>query len=462
MPRRHRPEPDGARTHADASPAGDLQWPEGSDSFGWHAPCFLPARRLITLDRPLDTAVRRRALARRIAVPAGTLLLVALALSWGLGWLRPSVARAAVRTARVEVGPIEATITAAGTVVPEVEQVISSPIDARVVRILKRAGAAVKAGDAILELDTLPQQVAVARLRQLVALKENQLGRATLDLDARLTDLESQRQIKQLQLAAFRARLGRSRELHQGGLVSKEELQQSELAVSQAEVESTRIEGEQRAARASTAAALDGLRMELATARTEASEAERLLRLAALRAERDGVVTWTLTEEGGTIQRGEAVARVADLTSFRVDATLSDVHARSVAIGQPVVVRAADDQYAGTVSNVLPKVENGVMTIQVALANSRNPLLRSNLRVDVLIITARKSRVLRLARGPFADGAGAREAFVVRGASAVRTSVELGLASFDHFEVVKGLAEGDEVIVSDMRNYQHLKEVRLR
>jgi HlyD family secretion protein len=202
--------------------------------------------------------------------------------------------------------------------------------------------------------------------------------------------------------------------------------------------------------------------MELATARTEASEAERLLRLAALRAERDGVVTWTLTEEGGTIQRGEAVARVADLTSFRVDATLSDVHARSVAIGQPVVVRAADDQSAGTVSNVLPKVENGVMTIQVALANSRNPLLRSNLRVDVLIITARKSRVLRLARGPFADGAGAREAFVVRGASAVRTSVELGLASFDHFEVVKGLAEGDEVIVSDMRNYQHLKEVRLR
>ena len=117
---------------------------------------------------------------------------------------------------------------------------------------------------------------------------------------------------------------------------------------------------------------------------------------------------------------------------------------------------------AGTVSNVLPKVENGVMTIQVALANSRNPLLRFNLRVDVLIITARKSRVLRVARGPFADGAGAREAFVVRGASAVRTSVELGLASFDHFEVVKGLAEGDEVIVSDMRNYQHLREVRLR
>ena len=414
------------------------------------------------MDRPVDSAVRRRTLIRRVAVPASALLVVALGFSWGIDWLRPAVARSRVRTARVDVGPIEATITAAGVVVPEVEQVLSSPIDARVVRILRRAGAAVKTGDAVLELDTLPQQLAVNRLRQQMALEENQQARTRLDLEARLNDLEGQRRVKQLQLESFRSRLERIRQLHRDGLVSNEDLQQSELAVSQAEVELSRIEGEQRAARAATATALEGLRMELTTARDEAAEAERLLRLAALRAERPGVVTWTLTEEGGSIRRGEVVARIADLTTFRVDATLSDVHARRVAVGQPVEVRVGDDPLQGTVSNVLPKVENGVMTIQVALANSRSPLLRSNLRVDVLIITDRKPRTLRLARGPFADGAGAREVFVVRGDRAVKTPIELGLSSYEQFEVVRGLAEGDEVIVSDMRDYLHLREVRLR
>jgi HlyD family secretion protein len=171
-----------------------------------------------------------------------------------------------------------------GLVVPEVEQVVSSPIDARVVRILRRAGAAVKAGDAILELDTLPQRLAVDRLRQQIALKENQQARTRLDLEARLNDLESEGRIKQLQLESFRSRLDRVRQLQENGLVSNEDLQQSELAVSQTEVELVRIESEQRAARAATAATLEGLRMELTTARDEAAEAERLLRLAALRA----------------------------------------------------------------------------------------------------------------------------------------------------------------------------------
>ena len=102
------------------------------------------------------------------------------------------------------------------------------------------------------------------------------------------------------------------------------------------------------------------------------------------------------------------------------------------------------------------------MTLQVALKDPSSPLLRSNLRVDVGIVTARKPRVVRIRRGPFATGEGAQQVFVVRGDRAVRTPVELGLASFDHFEVVRGLVPGDEAIISDMSDYTRLKEVRIR
>ncbi len=40
--------------------------------------------------------------------------------------------------------------------------------------------------------------------------------------------------------------------------------------------------------------------------------------------------------------------------------------------------------------------------------------------------------------------------------------MRLGLASFEYVEVAEGLFPGDEVIVSDMKDYAHLDEVRLR
>jgi len=82
--------------------------------------------------------------------------------------------------------------------------------------------------------------------------------------------------------------------------------------------------------------------------------------------------------------------------------------------------------------------------------------------VDVQIITERKDRVLRIKKGPALTGEGANEAFVVRGNSAIRTPVRLGLASFDAHEVVSGLLEGDEVILSDVGDYLHLKELTVQ
>jgi HlyD family secretion protein len=110
---------------------------------------------------------------------------------------------------------------------------------------------------------------------------------------------------------------------------------------------------------------------------------------------------------------------------------------------------------------VFPTVENGVIRFTVALAKSSHTGLRPSLRADVLVITDRKPRALRVRRGPFADSTD-RQVFVVRGDRAVRTPVTLGLAGIDDVEVLSGLAEGDEIIISDMRDYAHLSEVALK
>src|SRR5687768_14508860 len=99
------------------------------------------------MDRPLDPAFVSHRRRRRTMGAAAGVSLAGVVLLWGPGLIRPTVNRDRIRTARVDQGPIEAVITASGTVVPEVEQVIASPVDARVLRILKRAGEAVAPGE---------------------------------------------------------------------------------------------------------------------------------------------------------------------------------------------------------------------------------------------------------------------------------------------------------------------------
>jgi len=81
------------------------------------------------LDRPLDADFRRRRFLKRTGLSLGVVALFAR-----------------IRTARVDAGPIEAVISTSGTVVPEIEEVVSSPVDARVVHILEPPGAELKAG----------------------------------------------------------------------------------------------------------------------------------------------------------------------------------------------------------------------------------------------------------------------------------------------------------------------------
>jgi HlyD family secretion protein len=83
--------------------------------------------------------------------------------------------------------------------------------------------------------------------------------------------------------------------------------------------------------------------------------------------------------------------------------------------------------------------------------------------VDVLVVTGFRADVLKIPRGPYIRGGGElHEVFVVRGDHAVRTDVRLGLVGYEHYELVAGLAEGDEIIVSDLSRRRHVSRIRLK
>jgi len=413
------------------------------------------------MDRPLDARIRRTRLAKRVVLPLVGLAVLAAALLGASAFARPSVRRADIRTARVERGALDATITGTGIVVPEFEQAIASPLDARVLRVLKRPGAIVNAGEPIVELDVSEAKVAVEKLDRNLALKENQEQRAGLDLAATLSSLDAQIQIKRLQQEAFRATCARNTALHREGLLSAELVHQGELDLARAGIELEQAIESRGIARKSTAAQLRGLALEREILRQDRDEAARQLALATTEAVRGGVLTYVTPEIGAAVSKGAVLARVADLDSLRVDATISDVHASRLAVGLPVDVDANGTRLAGFVARVLPAVQNGVITAEIELDETSSRNLKPNLRVDVFVVTQRKADVLRLEKGAFASAEGKLEVFVVRGRRAVRTVVRVGAFGANDVEILEGLTEGDEVIVSSTSDYASANEIRI-
>src|ERR1044072_3807762 len=252
------------------------------------------------MDREIDQNFRRKRLIKRVFFSLIIVALLTAGFIYAPRLMKSSVSRSRIRTARVDSGAIEATVSASGTVVPEFEQVISSPISAQVKKILKRAGDEVRKGEPILELDVNESILAIDKINQQIALKQNQQAKIKLDLQTSLSDLQSRWEIKNLEYKSAKAATGRNRTLAKQGLVSEENLREAELQEEKTAFELKQLEQAKVNAAESTKTQIEGLALEMKTLEKERVEAQRQLELATTKADRDGVLTWVVQEEGRT------------------------------------------------------------------------------------------------------------------------------------------------------------------
>src|SRR3954452_10311144 len=358
------------------------------------------------MDRELDASTRYLRLGRRAAWGVGTIALAVAVLLLLPGWLRPSVARAEIRTGKVDRGPVEGIVEASGTVIPAFESVISSPVEARVQKVLKRPGEVVKAGEAILVLDTSTSRLELEKLEAQLARKANEQQQLRINLEKSLIDLKGQIERQKLDSEGASYRAEQNRKLRTDGLVSEQTARASEADAKKAKIELEQLQASVASAHRSTDAQLQGVELDLATLRKERDDARRLLELATTQSDRSGVLTWVVPQEGATVRRGDVIAKIADLDSFRVEATVSDIHSSSLRPGQTVRVKLDEQTLDGRLTSIDPTIESGAVKFKVDLENPRYPRLRNALRVDVLVVTSARVNTLRVAKGPFAQGGG--------------------------------------------------------
>src|SRR5919206_1610322 len=175
------------------------------------------------MDREISPDVRRRVIAKRAVTATVALAAIVFSFAATVSWLRPSIRRRDIQTAVVERGPVDATLEASGTIIPAVEQVVSAPLDSRVLRIVRRAGDRVRAGDPLVELDTTSARLALERVSEQLAQKENEQAQLRLKLDDSVALLRAQIEQKSLDADIAKFKAAQNDKLHREGLVAEQE-----------------------------------------------------------------------------------------------------------------------------------------------------------------------------------------------------------------------------------------------
>src|SRR5690606_12009132 len=184
-------------------------------SMAWHYICNRGR-----MDRDLSARQRRSPWLK-----AGLKTLFAAGALAALGWsghryLRPSLELADVRVAVVERGPLQATITATGTIVPRSEQLIPSPVGAAIRSLHVSLGEAVHRGQVIMELDTTASTLALSNLEEQLALKRAELRSIDLQRSDAIRQARSRRELLRIDLESREVALGRLEQLGRTGAVS--------------------------------------------------------------------------------------------------------------------------------------------------------------------------------------------------------------------------------------------------
>lgn len=415
-----------------------------------------------SMDTPIER--RRRPLAFwLLAGGAGALALFLAAKPLATRWAAAdqSVDLDRLRLAKVTRGDLVHDVAAQGRVVAASRPTLFSPA-AGIVALRVREGMQVAAGDLLAEVSSPELESRAQQERASLDALVSETSR--LELSARQQNLANAQRVAlgEVELRSAERDVDRAERLAAEGLMNQIDLEKAKdtLAIRSLELEQARqrvdleremLEFQQRDARARA----DRQRL-------VAADVARQLAELAIRAPFDGMVATVAVEDADAVVRGQPLVGVVDLADLEIEVAIPESYADDVTPGIPALVRVGNAEVPGRLISVAPEVRNSQVAGRVAFDGGPPPGLRQNQRLSARLLLDRKSDALKVPRGPFLDAGGGRAVYVVSDGLARRRAIVVGTVSVTEVEILEGLEEGEEIVLSDLGPSEGAETVLLR
>jgi len=416
------------------------------------------------IKRPAKSKIKKR-------IRNGALIVIGVAalggITYGLSKMKPAAPtldRSTSIIGTVKRGEMVREVKGNGTLVPQVTRWIPAPADGRVEKILIQAGTEVNAGTVIVELSNpqMEQQALDATF---------QVKTAEADAENLKVKLESDGMTQQSQIASIKAEYSQAKlqldtdeALAKQGLVAELTLKVSRVKVedlaNRVRVEQQRLAISSKSNKAQLNAQQSRVEQLRALAKLKQDQVDALK----VRAGTNGVLQQVIVQEGQQVNPTINIARIADPASLKAELKVAETQINDVKEGQSAVVDTRNGLIQGRVSRIDPAAREGTFTVDITFSEALPQSARPDLSVDGTIELERLRNVLYVDRPAFGQAQQTIGMFKLTpdGQEAARTQVKLGRTSVSTVEIIDGLREGDQVIISDTTSMDNYNRIRVR
>jgi HlyD family secretion protein len=412
-------------------------------------------------DAPVsDQAATRRRKLRWAA--SGTLVLVLLgAFVWlALSWSNSShiVSASQLRIATVKQGRFVRDVAAQGTVIAAVNPTLFA-VAPGTVSYTAHAGDTVVKGAVLATLDSPELRNEYQRERATLDSVNAALAHQEIEIRRQLLTSQQQADLAQIAIKAAERELKRAQWAWDLHAMSERDYQHSIDDVSTAKLNFEHARDSAGLERESVVLDQRTKRLERDRQALVVAGLERRVDELTVRSPVDGMVANLAQPEKTRVAENAPLVTVVDLRALEVEFQVAETYATDIRPGMAAEITLGGRTAAATITALSPEVRQSEVTGRARFNSEEQQRgLRQNERASVRIVLDERDAVLEVEHGIAIDST-TRAVYVVRGNRAVRTPVELGASSVSEIEVIRGLAAGDKVIISETRDFNRAPEL---
>ncbi|ESP90751.1 efflux RND transporter periplasmic adaptor subunit [Pseudoalteromonas luteoviolacea] len=371
-----------------------------------------------------------------------------------------SIEREELDIAKVEFGNLVREVGAQGKIVAAHAPTIYSP-EIGVTTLYVNAGDSVHKGQLVAQLHSPELSSELKQQESELSRLESEWQRQQLESRRQALALEKSLDLARVTLDAAERENRRAQISIKTSLISQIDLEQAQDEFARAKLNFTHAQKEAEIGR-------DTLKFELASVKSNVErqaivveEVKRRVTNLQVRASVDGIVGNLLVQNKSAVSQNQPLMTLVDLSAYEVELQVPESYANDLGLSMPVLMRIGAKEFEGQLSAISPEVSDREVTTRVKFSNQDISGIRQNQRVHARIQLENKHNVLKVKRGPFLN-TGGYVAYRLRDNLAQRVDIKTGSSSLKDIEIIAGLQEGDEIIVSGYDAFSDASSVLIR
>lgn len=363
-----------------------------------------------------------------------------------------TISQAQLRFAKVRLGDLQRDVSVQGKVIAANSPTLFAP-SSGIVSLQIKAGNKVQEGQLLASIYSPELTNMLSQEESINDQVAIEVGRHRIQIKSSLLNNQQAIELALVNLEASKVEKNRAELSIQDSLISQRELEEKVAVFKRADLAYRHALQNNQLQKESMEFDLKSKQSQLERQEFVVTDLRRQVANLTIISPTDGIIGSVNIREKDTVTLNTPLLTIIDLSVFEVEVKIPENYADDLGIGLKTEINFNGQTHMGEVTSISPEVFEGQVVGRIRFTQVDLVGLRQNQRVTARVLIESKENVLKVKRGAFVESGGGRIAYVVNNQRATRRSIQLGARSLGEVEVLSGLEQGDEIIISSISQF---------